>query len=198
MPIIGITGGIGTGKSTVATMLGELGAVTINADDAAREVLDPESEGLREVAAAFGQEVIHPDGTLDRAKLADIVFEDSEARKKLEAITHPRILALMRKWIDRAQRRNLPDSIIAVEVPLLFETGMEGWFDRIVVVSASEPSQVKRLRDRSQLSESEALARIKAQMPLAEKTARAHHVIPNDGSLADLRKAVKRLWAELA
>ena len=196
MPIIGITGGIGTGKSTVATMLGELGAVTINADDAAREVLAPDSEGLLEVAAAFGPEVIHPDGSLDRAKLATIVFEDSEARKRLEAITHPRILALMRKWIDRARKPNPLDAIIAVEVPLLFEAGMEGWFDRIVVVSASEPSQIKRLRERSHISEGEAIARIKAQMPLAEKSARAHHVIPNDGSLADLRKAVKRLWAE--
>ena len=198
MPIIGITGGIGTGKSTVSTILGELGAVTFSADDAAREVLAPDSDGLREVAAAFGAEVIGPDGSLDRAKVAEIVFKDSRAREKLERITHPRILALLRKWIEKARRGNPPGTIIVVEVPLLFEAGMEEWFDSIVVVAASEESQLKRLRHRSGLSEEEARSRIGAQIPIGEKASRAQHVIHNDGSISDLRKAIGRLWDDLA
>ena len=197
MPVIGVTGGIGTGKSTVTRILGELGAVTFSADDAARETLRPGSEALAEVAAAFGPELIEPDGSLNRARLAGIVFADPAARQTLEKITHPRILALLRRRIDETLRVRPADTIIAVEVPLLFEAGMEDWFDHVVVVTASEDTQIIRARKRSQLSEEEARARIRAQMPLAEKAARATHVIENDGVTEELREAVERFWRML-
>ena len=195
MPLIGITGGIGTGKSTAAEIFRELGAVTFSADEAAREVLKPGSEGLTEVIAAFGPQVIGPDGALDRARLAEIVFADSDARDRLEKITHPRILKRLRAQIDRSRQRNPPGAVIAVEAPLLFEAGMEDWFDHIVVVTAPEDTQIARLRARSNLTEDEARARIRAQMPLTEKAGRAHHVIGNDGTLDDLRSQVKEVWS---
>lgn len=196
MPLIGITGGIGTGKSTVAEILRGLGAITFSADEAAREVLQPGSAGLTEVIASFGPQVIGPDGALDRARLAEIVFADSDARERLEDITHPRILKLLRDQIDDARQRNPPETLIAVEAPLLFEAGMEDWFHHIVVVTASEDNQIARLRERSNLTQDEARARIRAQMPLAEKASRAHHEIQNDGTLDDLRSQVKELWKE--
>src|SRR5205814_2374414 len=117
MPVIGITGGIGTGKSTVTEMLRELGAITFSADDASRTILMPGGEALREIAEAFGNGVLLPDGSLDRAKLAEIVFADSAARERLEKITHPRIFLLLRQQIEQARKQNPPDSVILVEAP---------------------------------------------------------------------------------
>jgi dephospho-CoA kinase len=193
-PLIGVTGGIGTGKSTVTRMLSELGAATFSADDVARDVLAPGSEALAKVAAALGAEVIQPDGTLDRQRVAAIVFNDSAARRNLEEISHPRILARLRQQVEEAARRNPPPSAVVVEAPLLFEAGMDDWFDHIIVVTAPEDLQVTRASDRSHITREEALSRIRAQMPLAEKAARADYVVENADTLESLRESVRRLW----
>lgn len=196
MSLIGITGGVATGKSAVTALLRQKGAVTFSADEAARAVLAPDTPTLRQVAETFGNEFLLPDGRLDRARLGARIFSDPAARRALEALTHPPILALLHQQIAAAQEKD-PAAIIAVEVPLLFEAGMEDWFDRIVVVAASEPTQIARLRARDGLSEEEARRRIATQRPLSEKIARADDVIWNEGTLADLAAPVEALWDRL-
>ena len=196
MPLIGITGGLGTGKSTVLSLFAERGAVTLSADEAAREVLGPGSPALAEVVDFFGPEICRPDGSLDRARLAERVFADPEARTRLEEITHPRILQLLRARIDEA-RRAAPNAVIVVEAPLLYEAGMESWFDYVVVVTSSREQQVARAMARSGMTREEAESRIAAQMPLGEKTSRAEFAIANDGVLSDLHSQVDRVLASV-
>jgi len=196
MPTIGITGGVATGKSAVAALFHRKGAVVFSADEAARDVLAPGSPALQQVVETFGPDYLLPDGRLDRARLGARVFSDPAARRALEAITHPRILALLRAQIE-ATRQQDPDALIIVEAPLLYEAGMAGWFDRIVVVAASEPTQIERLRARDGLTEEEARRRIAAQMPLAEKIARADDVIWNEGALADLESPVEAILGRI-
>ena len=198
MPVIGVTGGIGTGKSTVLAILSDLGAVTLSADEAAREVVASGTDGLRRVTEAFGPELIRGDGSLDRVSLANIVFADPAARKRLDEITHPLIIELLRRRIDDARRSNPPRAVIAVEVPLLYEAGMESWFDQVIVVSVPAATQAVRLQARGEMSEGDAHARIDAQMPLAEKEARADFVIANTGDVSSLRRSVEELWPSLA
>jgi len=145
MPVIGITGGVGAGKSEAVRLLGERGAIVLSADRIAREVLSPGSEALAEVVARFGPDVLGADGGLDRLRLAAIVFDDPEARRDLERLTHPRILRRLRDRIDRACRDSGSRVVIAVEVPLLFEVGLADWFDMVVVVAADERTQVEIL-----------------------------------------------------
>lgn len=195
--LVGLTGGIATGKSTVARMLADRGAVVLSADDAARQVTAPGSPALAEIARAFGPSVLRPDGSLDRAALAATVFDDPQARRRLEALTHPPILALLRTQIQEARAALPPGGVIVVEVPLLFEAGMEDWFDRVVVVTAPEAQQVARLAGRSDLSPEEARRRIAAQMPLADKEARAQMVIRNGADLAAMAAQVDALAREI-
>jgi dephospho-CoA kinase len=185
---------VATGKSTVATLFRKLGATVFSADEAAREVVAPGSPALQSIADRFGPEFIHSDGTLDRAKLGALVFADAAARADLERITHPAILQLLRSQIDSARARLPAGSVIAVEVPLLYEAGMEDWFDKVVVVACSPDVQAARLRARSGLSEQEALRVIAAQMPLEEKVRRAHLTVWNDGGPAELEREVERAW----
>lgn len=192
--LVGITGGVATGKSTVATLFRKLGATVFSADEAAREVVAPGSPALQSIADRFGPEFIHSDGTLDRAKLGALVFADAGARADLERITHPAILRRLREQIDSARARLPAGSVIAVEVPLLYEAGMEDWFDKVVVVACSLDVQAARLRARSGLSEQEALRVIAAQMPLEEKVRRAHLTVWNDGGPAELEREVERAW----
>jgi dephospho-CoA kinase len=196
MPAIGITGGLATGKSLVAGLLRERGAVTFSADEAARAVVAPGSPILRRIAATFGPEYLLPDGSLDRAKLGARVFDDPDARHTLESLTHPPILEHLRSQMDAARRAGPPDAVIAVEVPLLFEAGMEDWFDKVVVVACSERAQVARLAARDGLSAEEARRRIAAQMPLAEKIARADYVVWNEAAKEEIRSQVAKLWDE--
>jgi dephospho-CoA kinase len=197
MPRIGITGGVATGKSTVARMLRDLGAVTFSADEAAREVLEPGSQTFKEVIAAFGGSVLKPDGSVDRTKLGEIVFSDERKRKALERITHPAIRRLLNERIEAARAAYPPDTIIAVEIPLLYEAGMEGGFDEVVVVAASEQTEIRRLTTDRGLTRAQALERIRAQAPLKEKAARADHVVLNDGGLESLSQVVGELWKKL-
>lgn len=197
MPSIGITGGLATGKSMVASLFRELGAIVFSADEIAREVLAPGTPALQEIVVRFGPEMLRPDGTLDRARLGALIFANPEARRALEAITHPRILALMKERIQSALNKHGRDALIAAEVPLLYEVGMEDWFDAILVVAASEQTQIDRLRVRDGLSEAEARQRIACQMPLTEKIARADYVVWNEGDQKQLAEKVKAVWREL-
>jgi len=192
--LIGITGGIGTGKSTVAEMFRRRGAIVFSADEAAREIVAPGSPALQEIAERFGAQYILPDGGLDRSRLGAYVFAVPEARRDLEAIMHPRILQRLREQIDEARAHCGPETPIMVEAPLLFEAGMAAWFDRIVVVTATEATQVRRLYNRNGLDGDEARRRIAAQMPLAEKETLADIVVRNDGTLDELERVVDRVF----
>ncbi|MBC7339910.1 MAG: dephospho-CoA kinase [Firmicutes bacterium] len=196
MLVVGLTGGIGCGKSTVASLLRELGARVVDADQVAREVLAPGSPVLGKVVERFGPRILRADGSLDRKRLADIVFGDPQALADLNAITHPPIVEMIRQRIEEA--RNEGVQVLVVDAPLLLEAGMEGMVDEVWVVTCTREQQIERLCRRTGLSPREAEARMRAQMPLEEKVRRADRVIPNEGSLAQLRAEVERHWQDLA
>lgn len=193
--VIGLTGGIASGKSTVARLFEARGARVVDADRLAREVVAPGSPGLAEVVAAFGAEVLGPDGSLDRAWLGRRVFGDREARRRLEAITHPRIAARFWEETERAREAGVP--VVVYEAALLVESGGRGAVESLVVVVASPEAQRARARVRDGLSEAEVQARIDAQVSMAERLAAADHVIHNDGSPEELEAQVAALWATL-
>jgi dephospho-CoA kinase len=190
---VGLTGGIGSGKSEVARLLREHGAVVIDSDQLAREVVEHGTEGFDRVVAEFGQVVVDESGDLDRARLASIVFADASARERLNAIVHP----LVRQAAETAMRDAPDDAVVVQDVPLLVEAGLVDEFDVVVVVAASPEAQRKRLVGSRRMSEEDARARIAAQAPLAEKVAVADFLIVNEGSLGELRERVDSLWAEL-
>lgn len=193
--IVGLTGGIASGKSTVSRVLRELGAVIIDADVAAREVVMPGSEGLARVASEFGKEVLLSDGSLNRKLLGQIIFGDPEARRRLESITHPLIYRRMAQDLNCAAAEGA--QVIILDIPLLFETGLFlDTIDESVVVYVRPEIQLQRLMERDGLSEEEAEQRIRAQLPLEEKARRAEHVIDNSGSPEETRKQVETLWRE--
>ncbi|MGA7121096.1 MAG: dephospho-CoA kinase [Polyangiaceae bacterium] len=179
--LFGLTGGIASGKSTVAARLRELGVPVIDADQLAREVVAPGTDGLRAVVDEFGPGVIEQSGALDRKALAKLVFADESARKKLNAITHPRIAARTRELAEALARAGEP--IACYEAALIVENGLTDALRPLVVCSCPEDVQAARLRARDGASEDEALARIRAQKPLGEKVAVADHVIDTSGSL---------------
>ena len=192
---VGLTGGIASGKSTVAAMLRDLGAAVVDADALAREVVEPGQPALDEIVSRFGGGVLAPDGRLDRARLATIVFGDPEARQALNAITHPRIAQL-------AAERGLALAaagarLIFFEAALLVENGLHRGLAALVVVSVPPEIQLARLIARDGLSEEEAWRRISAQLPLAEKVKVADHVIDNSGSLTQTRTQVEWVHARL-
>lgn len=195
MLVVGLTGGIGCGKSTVASVLRELGARVVDADQVAREVLAPGSPVLGKVVERFGPRILRADSSLDRNRLADIVFGDPQALADLNAITHPPIVEMIRQRIEEA--RNEGVQVLVVDAPLLLEAGMEGMVDEVWVVTCTREQQIERLCRRTGLSPREAEARMRAQMPLEEKVRRADRVIPNEGSLAQLRAEVERHWQDL-
>jgi dephospho-CoA kinase len=188
---VGLTGGAGAGKSTVAARLRELGAVVIDADALAREVLEPGSEGLREVVEEFGAGVLRPDGGLDRAALARIVFADPARRWRLEQITHPKIAARTAELVAAAS----PDAVVVHDVPLLVEKQLAPAYDLVVVVDAPVERRVGRLVSRG-LTESDARSRIAAQASREERQAVADVWLENDGSVDELVAAVDELWQE--
>jgi dephospho-CoA kinase len=182
--VFGLTGGIGTGKSTVAARFRARGLPVIDADQLAREAVAPGSAALPEIAALFGANVIGRDGTLDRAKLAAKVFDDPAQRSKLNAIVHPRVRALAEARFSELERRGEP--LGCYEVPLLFEVGLEQVLRPVVVVSSSQALQLARATKRDASTAEHVAARIRAQLPLAEKRRRADYVIDNDGDLPTL------------
>jgi dephospho-CoA kinase len=195
MRLIGLTGGIGTGKSSVAGFLRELGVTVIDADEATRAVQAPGTEGLRLLADAFGDEILTPEGALDRPRLAAIAFADPKARQRLNEIVHP----LVRRWMAERQREAAArgDPLVVLDVPLLFETrGIDG-LDAVILVYAPEELQLKRLTELRGMDERAARERIAAQMPIDEKRRLASHVILNTGTLDELRAEAERTWAEV-
>jgi dephospho-CoA kinase len=188
--LVGLTGGIGAGKSVVAARLAELGAVVIDSDRLAREVVAPGTEGLAEVVAAFGPDIVNGDGALDRAALAQRVFADPEARERLEKIIHPRVRARAAEIAGAAPE----DAVVVNDVPLLVEAGLADTFDLVIVVLASEPVRITRLTAGRGMSEAEARSRIAAQATDEQRRAVADVVLVNDGTLDELRKSVDEVW----
>lgn len=196
MPVIGLTGGIATGKSTVGQLLRNRGAVVFSADEIAHAIATPGSPVVRRIGAELGAQFVRPDGSLDRARLGALVFSDKVARLRLEAITHPVILAELRQRIAEALAAN-PDALVVAEVPLLFETGLDDWFDAVLTVVAPADVECDRLIARAGLSREAAERRIASQMPLSEKQARSQFVIQNDGTLEELTASVSTLVPRL-
>lgn len=191
MTRIGLTGGIASGKSTVAARLAELGAMIIDADQLAREVVAPGTAGLRAVTQRFGEQILTADGSLDRAALGRVVFADPEARKDLEAIIHPAVRARAAELAAAAPS----DAVVVQVIPLLVETGQEGAFDQVWVVDVDPAVQRARLRLRDGLSDADAAARIESQASRPERLSVADVVIVNDGSTEQLRSAVDEAWS---
>ncbi|MCG8425176.1 MAG: dephospho-CoA kinase [Proteobacteria bacterium] len=197
MQVIGLTGGIASGKSTVASMLRDLGAHVVDADQLAHRVVEPGQPALAEIAERFGPGVLTKGGTLDRKKLGAIVFADADARRALEAITHPRIRAASQETIAGLAARGA--EIIFYEAALIVEKQLheQPWMSAVVVVSVPPQTQLDRLLARETIGEDEARARIAAQRPLADKIAVAAHVIDNSRSLDETRAQVRELWDTL-
>jgi dephospho-CoA kinase len=195
MRLVGLTGGIATGKSTFAGALRRRGAAVIDADALARAAVAKGTPALGEIAAQFGPDVLAPDGALDRSRMAERVFADPGARARLEAIVHPRVRALFRQERDRlaAEGRDLA----FYDVPLLYEAGVEGEVELVVVVWAPREMQIARLSTRDGLPRAAAEARLAAQLPIDEKAARADAVVVNDGDPAELDAKAGRLLRDL-
>ncbi len=194
--VVGLTGGIACGKSTVSSILSEKGAVVIDFDVLAREAVEPGTPGLGEIVEIFGREVLTGSGELDRKALGRLVFSDPGKRKCLEAATHPRIFDLYLCEVRNVFERR-PDAVVVAAIPLLFELNLEDLFHAVVVVYAPEPLQKKRLMERDGISEHRAEQILKAQMPIDEKLSRARFVVYNDGGLDETRSRVDALWREL-
>jgi dephospho-CoA kinase len=195
---VGLTGGIGSGKSQVARRLVAHGAVLIDADVAAREVVVPGSRGLRRIVAAFGEDVLSPDGSLDRARLGEIVFGDPELRAKLNAIVHP----LVREWMGAAERTAVQAAdrrgpVVVHDVPLLAESRRKDGFDLVIVVDVPPELQVQRLVSQRGMTPDQARARMNAQASREQRLEVADIVISNSGSLDDLDHRVAEVWADL-
>ncbi|BCA78818.1 dephospho-CoA kinase [Desulfuromonas sp. AOP6] len=193
--VVGVTGGIATGKSAVVEQFRQLGAAVISADELAREVVRPGEKTLARLVERFGKDILQADGTLDRKELGRLIFADPEARQDLNRITHPAIACLAAARIASLQRQGA--LLIIYEAPLLFEAGADSRVDRIVVVTAPAEVQRQRLMARDGLDEQAAQTRIEAQMPLADKVKRADFVVDNAGSVDALAAKVRALYGRL-
>lgn len=197
MRIIAITGGIGSGKSTVAGWIEETGVPVIDADAVSRALTAPGGEALPRIRDAFGNGVFRPDGTLDRAALADLVFRaDPTRQKQLNAILHPMVIERMQRQLEALEARGEPVAVI--EVPLLYEAGLEGIADAVICVAASEETRLKRLTARSGLTREQALARMRAQQDVEKTEALADYVIHTDCSTIENKRTALRLWQRIA
>lgn len=196
MRVIGLTGGIASGKTTVADMLAARGAAVIDTDVLAREIVRPGMPAYKEIVAAFGAKVLGSDGTLDRAVLGALVFADSAALAQLNRFTHTRIRDEMLARLATLKASDVPPSAAILVIPLLFENGLEGLVEESWVVDVPESAQRARLIARDHFDEAAANRRIASQMPRHEKIARATRTIRNDGLPADLAAEVSRVWHE--
>jgi dephospho-CoA kinase len=193
--LVGLTGGIGSGKSTVARLLEKRGAVVFDADLLAREAVEPGTPGHAAVIERFGADVLAPGGELDREALASIVFADPAARRDLEQIVHPEVRRL---FAEGSEAYRDTDRVVVFSAPLLVETGMHTAFEILVVVSATEATQIERLMRQRGMSEPSIRARIDAQAPLEDKAAAADFLVDNEGTLDELGTQVERLWNDLS
>jgi dephospho-CoA kinase len=192
---VGLTGGIGAGKTAVGEMLARLGAVIVDADSIVREIQEPGTDGFREIVEAFGSEIVGRDGKLNRQMLADVVFNDPEKLKQLESITHPKVGA---RFAERARELQDTDEIVILDIPLLgaSKSGSERFADAVIVVTASPDKRISRLLARG-LPREDAEARIAAQISDEERLKLADHVITNDGTIEELTRQVDELWRTL-
>lgn len=197
--LIGLTGGIASGKSVVSERLAERGAVVIDADVLAREVVDPGTAGLAEIVSEFGTGVLREDGSLDRAALGALIFSDAQKRERLNAITHPKIWRRTRELIAAAEARN-PEAVVVYDVPLLAESAgkRDLEFDLVVVVHADTGTRIQRMVELRGMRRDEALHRLNSQASDTERLAIADVVIDNNGDLADTLAQVDRLWERVA
>ena len=195
MKLVGLTGGIASGKSTVAEILKRQGAAIINADVLAREVVEPDRQAWTEIVNTFGTAVLQPDRALDRQKLRAIIFDDPDARKKLESISHPQVRALAEQRIREHAAAGY--AVIVYEVPLLFEGNLQEWLRPVILVACDVDTQRKRLQSRDNLSAVQAQKHIEAQMSLEEKRRLADYVIENNGSLEDLERQVQAVLEKI-
>lgn len=195
MKVVGLTGGIATGKSTVASILRQLGARIVDADQLAREIVRPGEAAWKEIVDAFGAGILREDKSIDRERLRNIVFRDERARKRLEAITHPRIRALAQQRIRQLAAEGA--NVVVYEAPLLFENNVHLWLRPVIVVACDRATQKERLRKRDGLTEQDIERHLGAQMPLDEKRRLADHVIENNGTLEDLKKQVEEIWQKI-
>ena len=195
MKVIGLTGGIGSGKSTVSRFLGEMGAVVLDADKVGHQAYQPGTETWKELVAAFGEDIVAPDSTIDRRKLGAIVFADPEALAHLNRIVHPRMFDMMKARIE--EYRGQGTEVVVLEAAILLEANWTPLVDEVWVTVASEPTVVKRTRERTGLPEEQIKARIRSQLSNEERSQQAKVVITNDGDLEELRVKVEELWQEL-
>lgn len=195
MITVGLTGGIGSGKSAVSRLLAAHGAVVVDADLVARDVVQPGTPGLQRVVEVFGEQVLAEDGSLDRPALGARVFADPEALARLNAIVHPLIGTRTAELLEQARVSGA--DVVVHDVPLLAENGLAPMYDAVVVVAADPQTQLERLVRLRGMAEQEARQRIAAQAPLADKLAVATHVVHNDGPLEDLAPQIRRVWEQL-
>ncbi len=193
MKVIGLTGGIGSGKSTVSRFLAELGAVIIDADRVGHEALGTSDEVRRELLATFGWQIMTPKGEVDRKKLGEIVFDDPESLARLNQIMHPRMYNMVKAGLEEYRRRG----VVVLEAPLLIEADWTSLVDEVWVTVADESTVLKRVKEKFGLSERECLARIRCQLPSEERVKHADVVIDTDCSLDELKAKVKELWQRL-
>lgn len=194
--LLGVTGGIASGKTTVANMLAELGAPIVDFDLIARKVVEPGRPALKEIVDYFGTQVLREDGTLDRKKLSEIVFRDTEKRKKLESFIHPRMGEEVLRQVNALAQED-PNAIIQMVVPLMIELNLQYQCHKLLVVYIPEEMQIQRLMERDGITRDQAAAMLKSQLPIEEKLGYADFVIRNHGSLEETRKQVEELWERL-
>ncbi len=197
MIVAGLTGGIATGKTTVAAILQDSGAIVLDADIIARQVVEPGQSAWHAIRDGFGQTVLHPDGTINRAALGELVFGNPEKRRRLEKIIHPRVRAMLEAQVDQL-KRTAPRAVVIQDIPLLFESRMNSGLAEIIVVYAPQPFQLQRLMQRDGLAIEAARARIRAQIPIEEKCRRATIIINNSGDPAATRAQTLKVYADLA
>lgn len=196
MIIIGLTGGIASGKSTVAQMLVDKGAYLLDADQLAREVVEPGRPAWRAIVDWLGESILLPDRNIDRARLADIVFNDPGKLDRLNKIVHPRVGSRFMVLSEEIKAQD-PEAVVVYDIPLLVEAGLQKMVDLVLLVYVPRESQISRLRQRNGISRSEAEARLKAQKPLEEKKEDADVIIDNSGTTAETARQVDQVWAEI-
>ena len=196
MKVIGLTGGIGSGKSTVSGFLAELGAVIIDADKVGHEAFKPDTELWHEVVAAFGKQILGPNGEIDRNKLGEMVFGNPELLSRLNQVMHPRMYDMVKTQIEDYRQQGV--NVVVLEAPLLLEAGWTSLVDEVWVTVASESTVLRRLEEQVGLSEQQSLARIRSQLPSQERIKQADVVIDTDFSLDEVKAKVKELWQKLA
>ena len=194
--LAGLTGGMGSGKSTVARLLEQLGAHVVDADVLSRSLVEPGQPAWQEIVNLFGNSILRADRTLDRKKIADIVFEEPEVKKSLESILHPRVMEEEQR-IYRAIIQKNPEALVVVDAALLIESGNYRKMDKVIVVTCDEPTQIQRVAARGKFSREDIQRRLALQMPLQEKLSFADYVIENNGSLQELKEKVKHLYQQL-